>query len=686
MSLRTAAGVGARQWVETLENRTLLAVSLGSDGWTHFAPSSDTRTIYVSSSTGSDSNNGTSSSSPLRTIAKAKSFLRDGRPDWLLLKRGDTFTEPIGRWMTSGRSTSEPQVISAYGTGNRPLIRSGTSEGFVTYGGNPVNNIAITGVHFVAHTYTGTNGGLQTSGIRLLRQGSGYHIEDVMVQGYKENIVLYGDGSGVQSVKMRRNIIVDAYASTSIGNAHGIYIGGMNRDVTIEQNILDHNGWKKDAFGPTIYNHSIYAMPGSKGIVVRGNIIARASMTGIQMRSGGIVEGNVFVRNPLGVLAAGGDSRISDNVFIEGTDIGSQPSGVAVDAVNLPSLVLRNNIIANDASPTGTGVTGIKLQHSINNADISGNIIYNWRRGLRNGGGSNITVARNQFQDPGNQHFLVDHPSNGGTRYTGNTYSSGRSKPFRMQSSERTFTQWKTSPEPDAVDKNLAYTDPRRSLASYNASIGGSASLDSFLSAARTLSRQTWKSSLTASSVIAYIRAGFGTETPTSPNASPTGVTLAAKADANVRDGSHASTNFGTSSGLYVRKGNSGENQIAYLRFDLSAVTTLTSAKLRLFGRLNTTTSSSVATAIFGADATSWTEGGLNWNNRPRAATSALATTTVTNAAAKGYEWDLTSYLKQQKAAGKNEVTLMIQTTANSPSVIFNSRESSSSKPQLVIT
>ena len=72
--------------IEPLEQRTLLAASLGSDGWTHFTPSSDTRVVYVSSSSGNDSNTGLSSSSPLKTLAKAKTLIRDGKPDWLLLK------------------------------------------------------------------------------------------------------------------------------------------------------------------------------------------------------------------------------------------------------------------------------------------------------------------------------------------------------------------------------------------------------------------------------------------------------------------------------------------------------------------------------------------------------------------------------------------------------------------------
>src|SRR4051812_11989238 len=97
-----------------------MAVSLDANGWTNITPSSDTRTIYVSSSSGSDSNNGLSASSPVKTIAKGYSLIRTESPDWLLLKKGDTFYESIPTWKKSGRSAQEPMLISSYGSGDRP--------------------------------------------------------------------------------------------------------------------------------------------------------------------------------------------------------------------------------------------------------------------------------------------------------------------------------------------------------------------------------------------------------------------------------------------------------------------------------------------------------------------------------------------------------------------------------------
>src|SRR5262249_55910785 len=97
------------------------------NGWTVFSPSADTRIVYVSSSTGKDTNTGLSPNAPVKTIAKALSRVRHGRPDWLLLKRGDVWTnEVFGYPKLAGRSASEPMLISSYGSGARPLLKTGS--------------------------------------------------------------------------------------------------------------------------------------------------------------------------------------------------------------------------------------------------------------------------------------------------------------------------------------------------------------------------------------------------------------------------------------------------------------------------------------------------------------------------------------------------------------------------------
>ena len=77
----------------------------------------DSRLIYVSMSTGSDLNDGFAPARPKQTLAAGASLLRDGYPDWLLLRRGDEWNEGFGSFSVSGRSEAEPIVVSSYGSG-----------------------------------------------------------------------------------------------------------------------------------------------------------------------------------------------------------------------------------------------------------------------------------------------------------------------------------------------------------------------------------------------------------------------------------------------------------------------------------------------------------------------------------------------------------------------------------------
>ncbi len=86
-------------------------------------------TDYYVSSSGNDSANGLSSSTPWQTISKVNSAFSGFNPgDRILFKRGDVFNGTL-RISRSGSSGS-PITISAYGTGSNPVI-----SGFVTISG-----------------------------------------------------------------------------------------------------------------------------------------------------------------------------------------------------------------------------------------------------------------------------------------------------------------------------------------------------------------------------------------------------------------------------------------------------------------------------------------------------------------------------------------------------------------------
>ena len=170
------------------------------------------------------------------------------------------------------------------------------------------------------------------------------------------------------------------------------------------------------------------------------------------------------------------------------------------------------------------------------------------------------------------------------------------------------------------------------------------------------------------------------------PPAAP--VVLRAAADAYVRDGStYSGTNFGAAPQLQVKKGAVGWNRDSYLRFDLSEVSSsVSSAKLRLFGALDNTQNVSVAFAVHTAPDTTWGESAVTWDTRPPSDTTVHGTGTVSGITGKWYEVDLTSLIATLKAGGATAVTLVIKSTATSSStVLFNSDEGAN-RPELSIT
>ena len=162
---------------------------------------------------------------------------------------------------------------------------------------------------------------------------------------------------------------------------------------------------------------------------------------------------------------------------------------------------------------------------------------------------------------------------------------------------------------------------------------------------------------------------------------------LAAAADSYVRDGS-PNSNFGNSSAIDVRVANSGNNRWTYLRFSIASLTTVQSARLRLFGNLNATTPAAVQTRVFSSTNLTWGETSITWNNKPAPGAAILASVPLVNnsTAARWYEWDLTSFVQAEKAAGRTAVTLVLRNDVATPNVTFRSRQASSNRPELRIT
>jgi O-glycosyl hydrolase len=181
--------------------------------------------------------------------------------------------------------------------------------------------------------------------------------------------------------------------------------------------------------------------------------------------------------------------------------------------------------------------------------------------------------------------------------------------------------------------------------------------------------------------------AGSVTETWNNVSAQST-ITRNVVEDAYVRDGSYAAINYGNDPEIQVKRSNSGGfAREAYVKVDLRNLTDVTEATLRLYGRLSASANTNMPTAVYGVTNTSWIETGLKWNNKPSATGNALATTNVPDNVPRWYEWDVTAFLRQQKAAGASFASLVLRNTLfSSTYTIFSSSEAMANRPHLRIT
>jgi uncharacterized protein YjdB len=456
------------------------ALPKDSNGWSILTPSSDSRIMYVSSSSGNDSTAQIYSTSQVgtdprdpsisvnayATIGAAVSQMRDGYPDWVLLQRGDVWTN-VGTInlnnIGSGRNSSERLVITWYGdTGDRPQIQQHDTL-FYNFQAVRMDNWAIVGIekydiamdpddaNYTYGTYSGT-----TTMFTLLSGGTNVLIEDCKMNF--SDLVMQGVDGNFENVEIRRNISTRVYFLNSCSQD----IRGSNyfldnvENFLLEENVADYGGWLEgvSTVGRTQYNHGFYIQYSCGGeLIHRGNIMSRASGNGGQLRSGAIAEMNLTVESPAGYFvdrdtqsdpASADNVAVRYNVILDGLWMGNcTPSsganwGLTVgDQVPAGTDVIEN-IISGNLDQQGN-VRGTYLQSSSNN---SGNIVYDF--------------------DPNQDMF------------------------------------------------DSSWPDPDRTLGDYYQSIGGTNSTDDFLDAVCDRAINTWPYNFTAYAVIDYIRAGFG--------------------------------------------------------------------------------------------------------------------------------------------------------------------------------
>lgn len=547
---------------ESLEDRRLFAVTM-ENGYTVVTPASDTRIVYVSSSGGSDTNSGLSASSPVQSIGRAKSLLRDGAGDQMLLKKGDIWNEGLGYWKISGKSPTQPLLIGAYGEGARPELRN--ASGYAMGAGSPsarLHDVVVQGIRLYAAqrdpNNPAYNATVKSDGIYLAGNIENLTFEDMSVEYYNNNLVASTYYSHFKNLQIRKSNLSFAYSDWK-SHSQGAYIEGID-GILLEGNTFDHNGWNDTVPSgkPTIFNHNVYVQGISKNLVARGNIFSNASSHGLQARPGGIIEDNLFLDNPIGLsfglvngsgpLVPGGvTGKIASNVFVGGRGIGGEPRGIGLELANIKAgagVTVEKNIFTKSYEGGVFAAINLSVSNNQNNGEMAGglndltlkdNIVYKWQRGvwinpaLKNGGSgpysvNNLSFLNNDYQEIKLTNILYHGiPVQAGNEtLSGNRYHQQNSggAPVFMNGKGFDLQTWFSSYESSGQAVKANYVDPERDVNSYSFALGGAGTNGDFLAKARANSKDNFKAGFTAALANAYIRAGFvdrGDATPAIP-------------------------------------------------------------------------------------------------------------------------------------------------------------------------
>lgn len=520
------------------------------EGWTDFELPAGGRAIYVSSSEGDNSNDGLSEATPIASHRTGLNLLRDGRGDWLLLKRGDVFQGGFGQMHgKSGISPQQPLLIGAYGDVElpRPRIRAGIVGHGIEVGGQ-ASYVAIVGLEFVSKDSMGNHG---KRGVYWRGDGQYFLLEDCRVVGFTHNVTVLGSGS-FRDVRLRRCSIEGSFNTD--GQSQGLFVDEVD-GLLVEECLLDHNGWSEKVLGApgSVFNRNAYLTSKNTNVVWRRNISTNSSSDGLQMRAGGIVEESVFAANSTGFtfgLVRGGSTpvpggvtgRVTDNLVLQSNDIeGGKKTlkrGTGIAVANIKSATIANNVIAhvNSEGDFGnaislTGDIDGEVDSGIHDLLIEENFVYHWPQPIQIENGQpgkdlvDIEIRNNRIENPfpftGGRGRLVrtNKSAPQEVRFSGNSYFTAEPPTnwFRIGSENHTLEEWAGKAKEQGWTKlpgPTAFPDPDRDLGTYVDELEDrkNSDLDDFVEEVSKQRRGYWREAYTARAVIDYVRAGFGLE------------------------------------------------------------------------------------------------------------------------------------------------------------------------------
>jgi hypothetical protein len=408
--------------------------------------------FYVSNS-GNDSNNGTSTSSPWRTIQKVNSEFSKFNPgDRVLFRRGDIFDDATLKIVKSG-SNGKPITVGAYGTGAIPVLTSfkqltsWKSEGGKVYsaslsieaGSVPENNKFIRIVFTIdgeVH-WMGRSEGWRTintvNGVNIftdnsLTENPRYTGAEVVVRTTPWSVAR----RRITSHSGGKLTLEDIAKATELRPDYGYYF--QNHRGLVDK----HGEWFYDTATSKIYvyldkapgNYVIKAATRNSIIDITGNYnylvfenlgLSGGNVSGIQRRIFGSGSNYLTLQNL--DINYSGESGINiwnfhNSTFTNNTIKNSLGNGIygRSDSGCNNNIITRNTIINSGliAGVGNQGLSGIELRGT-NCVFQYNKIINSGQNGIRNANPSTGAVIKNNFID----HFGLTIDDCGGIYISG---------------------------------------------------------------------------------------------------------------------------------------------------------------------------------------------------------------------------------------------------------------------------
>ena len=566
-----------------------------SNGWSVLTPSADTQLLYVSTSgndgtatpytygtgtdpvVGSDPTQPTGTPLAYQTIAAAKAALRDGFPDWVLLKKGDTWRERIGTPEAQGRGNLERQVWTAYGTGPRPILENDGSGNTVSYSYTATYHdwYAFVGLDFYFYPRDPTHpefntalGGSENSqanyrvGVQWNGATRGMLVEDCLIRYFSGALQLQAWPPEPDQIQARRNVLMHCYGNSDVGR-HSSAIFTDNARILLEENLVAYGGWSQfhgrdhAKFGATVYNHNLYGSTNTELITANRNIVVEASSEGLKTRGNSILNNNAMIRNPTSFYL--GDyltapspvpntGNYINNVTLKSIDLNaSNPRGGGLSIENHQSAQLASNLFANPVAASAFAMyLGDGGGYPVSGVDVVTNVVWNYPISgylIYDSDGHGLDPVNSET---GNEYY--NHPcfignDRGSWDASSGTYPAGatesdywtvsvagtvsnqayaigdRIAAQRAGASTTSADDWVRLKTGNNNANQTSFTDSTRTLETYLTSIGVSPNtFDEFIARCAQQSKDNWNDDLTAGSLNSYMRAGFDITAVAPPN------------------------------------------------------------------------------------------------------------------------------------------------------------------------